>query len=48
MAKNWGKGGNRDRFYFGGFQNHCGFCGLWIIFNAAMKLKDASSLEEKL
>ena len=48
MANKWGKSGNSDRFYFFGFQNHCGFCGLWIFLTAAMKLKDACSLEEKL
>ena len=24
MAKRWGKKGNSGRFYFLGFQNHCG------------------------
>ena len=23
MANRWGNNGNSDRFYFGGFQNHC-------------------------
>ena len=35
------KTGNSDRLYFLGLQNHCGQ-------TAAMKLKDACSLEEKL
>ena len=26
MANRWGKSGNSDRFYFLGFQNHCGWC----------------------
>ena len=34
--------GNSDRLYFLGFQNHC----RWL--TAAMKLKDACSLEEEL
>ena len=38
MGNRWG---NSDRLYFGGLQNHC----RWT---AAMKLKDACSLEEKL
>ena len=42
MANRWGKNENSDRFYFLGLQNHCG----WR--TAAMKLKDACSLEEKL
>ena len=42
MANRWGNSGNSDRFYFLGLQNHC----RWVI--AAMKLKDAYSLEEKL
>ena len=31
MANKWGKSGNSDRFYFFGFQNHCGFvdCGFF-------------------
>ena len=41
MANKWGNKGNSDRLYFGGLQNHC----RWT---AAMKLKDACSLEEKL
>ena len=36
-----GNSGNSVRLYFGGLQNHC-------ILTAAMKLKDACSLEEKL
>ena len=41
MANIWGNNRNRDRLYFLGFQNH------WMV-TAAMKLKDACSLEEKL
>ena len=26
MANRWGKYGNHDRLYFGGLQNHCGWC----------------------
>ena len=40
-ANRWRNKGNSDRLYFGGLQNHC----RWT---AAMKLKDACSLEEKL
>ena len=36
-----GEQGNNDRLYFLGLQNHC----RWV---AAMKLKDACSLEEKI
>ena len=25
VADRWGKSGNRDRFYFPGLQNHCGW-----------------------
>ena len=39
MANRWG---NSDRLYFWGLQNHY----RWVI--AAMKLKDAYSLEENL
>ena len=42
MANRWGNNGNSDRRYFLGLQNHC----RW--WPAAMKLKDACSLEEKL
>ena len=38
MANRWGNNGNSERLYFRGLQN----------FTAAMKLKDACSLEEKL
>ena len=41
MANRWGNSGNSVRLYFVGLQNHC----RWT---AAMKLKDAYSLEEKL
>ena len=37
----WGKSGSRGRFYILGPQNHC-------MMTAAMKLKDACSLEKKL
>ena len=37
-----GNNGNSDRLYFFGLQNHC------KMVIAAMKLKDASSLEGKL
>ena len=40
-ANRWRNKGNSERLYFGGLQNHC----RWT---AAMKLKDACSLEEKL
>ena len=40
-ANRWGNNENSDRLYFGGFQNQ------WMV-TAAMKLKDAYSLEEKL
>ena len=42
MAIRWGNNGNNERLYFSGLQNHC----RWLI--AAMKLKDAYSLERKL
>ena len=42
MANRWGNNGNSDKLYFLVLQNHCG----WL--TAAMKLKDACSLEEKL
>ena len=42
MANSWGESGNSDRLYFGGLQKS-----LWIV-TAAMKLKDACSLEGKL
>ena len=41
MANRWGKNGNNDILCFLGLQNH------WLL-TAAMKLKDACSLEEKL
>ena len=43
MSNRWGNSGNSDRLYFLGLQNHC----LWMV-TAVMKLKDASSLAEKL
>ena len=42
MASRWGNSGNSDSLYFLGLQNHCK---CWA---AAVKLKDACSLEEKL
>jgi len=42
MANRWGNNGNSDRLYFLGLQKS-----LWVV-NAAMKLKDIYSLEEKL
>ena len=42
MADRWENSGNSVRLYFFGLQNHC----RWL--TAAMKLKDAYSLEEKL
>ena len=42
MVNRWGNNGNSDRLYYLGVQNHC----RWV--TAAMKLKDACSLEEKL
>ena len=42
MANRWGNNGNSKRLYFLGLQNHY----RWV--TAAMKLKDACSLEEKL
>ena len=43
MANRWGNNGNRNRFYFLWLQNHC----RWWKHGAAMKLKDACSLEGK-
>ena len=43
IANRWGNNGNSERLYFLGLQNHC----RWLV-TAAMKLKDACSLEEKL
>ena len=40
MANRWGNNGSSDRFYFLGLQKS-----LWMV-TAAMKLKDACSLEE--
>ena len=42
MENRWGNNGNNDRFYFWGLQKSL------QIVTAAMKLKDACSLEEKL
>ena len=42
MGNRWGNRGNSVRLYFLGLQNHC------KMVTAAMKLKDAYSLEEKL
>jgi len=42
MANTWGNNGNSDRLYFGGAQKS-----LQMVI-AAMKLKDACFLEEKL
>ena len=42
MANRWGNNGKSERLYFGRLQNHC----RWV--TAAVKLKDACSLEEKL
>ena len=42
MANRWGNDENSERLYFGGLQSH------WQIVTAAMKLKDASPLVEKL
>ena len=41
MANRWRNSENSERLYFGGLQNH------WNV-TAAMKLKDAYSLEKKL
>ena len=41
MGNRWGNRGNSVRLYFSGLQNHC-------MVIAAMKLKDAYSLEGKL
>ena len=43
MANRWGNNGNSERLYFLGIQNH-----YRSKLTAAMKLKDACSLEEKL
>ena len=43
MANRWGNNGNSDRLYFLGLQNQS----LQMV-TAAMKLKDAYSLEDKL
>ena len=42
MANRWGNNGNSDRLYFGGAPKSL------QMVTAAMKLKDACSLEEKL
>ena len=42
MGNRWGNSGNSVRLYFSGLQNHC------KMVTAAMKLKDAYSLEGKL
>ena len=42
MANRWGNNGNSDRLYFGGAPKSL------EMVTAAMKLKDACSLEEKL
>ena len=42
MGNSWGNSGNSVRLYFSGLQNHC------KMVTAAMKLKDAYSLEAKL
>ena len=42
MANRWGNNGNNDRLYFGGAPKSL------QMVTAAMKLKDACSLEEKL
>ena len=42
MGNRWGNSGNSVRLYIFGLQNHC----RW--WTAAMKLKEAYSLEEKL
>ena len=42
MGNRWGNSGNSVRLYFGGVPKS-----LWMV-TAAMKLKDAYSLEEKL
>ena len=44
LANRWGNSGNSVRLYFGGLQNHSKM----QMVTAAMKLKDAYSLEEKL
>jgi len=42
MTSRWGNNGNSERLYFGGAPNSLQMA------TAAMKLKDAYSLEEKL
>ena len=42
IANRWENKGKSDTLYFPGLQNHCS------LLTAAMKLKDACSLEEKL
>ena len=42
MGNRWGNSGNSDRLYFGGLQKSL------QMLTAAMKLKDAYSMEEKL
>ena len=44
MGNRWGNSGNSVRLYFWGLQNHCRSPS----YTAAMKLKDAYSLEGKL
>ena len=41
MANRWENNGSSERLYFEGLQNHC-------MVTAAIKLKNACSLEEKL
>ena len=43
MAIRWGNNGNSERLYFGGAPKS-----LQMVVTAAMKLKDACSLEEKV
>ena len=43
MANRWGNNGNSERLYFGGAPKS-----LQRVVTAAMKLKDACSLEEKV
>ena len=42
MTNRWGNNGNRDRFYFLGYQKSL------QMVTAVLKLKDTCSLEEKL
>ena len=42
MTNRWENNGNSKGLYYLGLQNHC------ILVTAAMNLKDACSLEEKL